>query len=184
MQLESAIISIILLGLSSQALPVALGINTKKGAISFWYAFILIATQVLFLYVGLLLGNRFLYLIEQYKNIIIFIGFFMIGTRMIIDVFRIRKGKRTYYLDHTATLMLASIAQGINTLLAGLLLTYLSSNLNRMVVILFVSTFVITIIGILLKPEKQSFAISALLTFLSAVIMLFSSVYLGLVNII
>ena len=179
MQLLNAIITIILLGLSCQVLPVALGINSKKGLITFWHAFILIFSQLLFLYVGFLLGNRFLYLVEQYKNIIIFIGFFLIGMRMIFDVFRIRKGERTYYLDHTATLILASVAQGINTLLAGLILTYLTADLRQMLIVLFIATLVITTIGIVLKAEKQSFAISALLSFVSAAFMLFSSIYLG-----
>lgn len=179
MQLTNTIITIILLGLSSQTLPVALGINTKNGLISLWHAFLLIVSQLLFLYVGFLLGNRFLYLVAQYKNVILFIGFFLIGMRMIFDVFRIRKGERTYYLDHTATLILASVAQGINTLLAGLIITYLTTDLRQMLIVLFVATLIITVIGIVLKAEKQSFAISALLSFVSAAFMLFSAVYLG-----
>lgn len=179
MQLINVIITVILLGLSSQALPVALGIHTKNGLISLWHAFILIVSQLLFLYVGYLLGNRFLHLVSQYKNIIIFIGFFLIGMRMIFDVFRIRKGERTYFLDHTATLILASVAQGINTLLAGLILTYLTANLMQLVIVLFIATLIFTVIGIILKAEKQSFAISALISFVFATFLLFSAVYLG-----
>lgn len=182
MQLINAIITIVLLALSSQALPVALGINRKKGLISFWHAFLLVVSQLLFLYAGLLIGNRFMYLLEGYRNIVIFMGFFLIGMRMMIDVFKIRKGERTYYLDNTATLILAAVAQGINTLLAGLILTFLTSNLRQMLVVLFLATLVITIIGIALKAEKQSFAISALLSFLSAAFMIFSAVYLGFFN--
>jgi putative Mn2+ efflux pump MntP len=180
--LENIIITLIVLGLANQALPVALGINTKRGIISYWHAFLLIMSQLLFLYAGLLLGNRFMYLLDNYQGVVIFVGFFMIGMRMLIDVFKVRKGERTYYLDSTATLILASVAQGINTLLAGLILTFLTSNINQLLVVLLIATIIFTATGILLKPEKQSFAISALLSFLSASFMLFSAVYLGFFN--
>ena len=177
--MENATTILILIALSIQVLPVAVGISAKKGIISFWHGFILIFTQVLFFYVGYMLGSRFLHLLENYKGIILFVGFFMIGIRMIMDVFKIRKGDRTYFLDNTATLILASIAQGINTLLAGLLLSYMTISIEQMIIILSVSVLVIMVLGFILKPEKQSFAISALLFFMSALIMIISSVYLG-----
>lgn len=177
--MENATTILILIALSIQVLPVAVGISAKKGIISFWHGFILIFTQVLFFYVGYMLGSRFLHLLENYKGIILFVGFFMIGIRMIMDVFKIRKGDRTYFLDNTATLILASIAQGINTLLAGLLLSYMAISIEQMIIILSVSVLVVMVLGFILKPEKQSFAISALLFFISALIMIISSVYLG-----
>lgn len=180
--MENVITMMILVSLSTQVLPVAVGINTKKGFFSFWHGFILIVSQVLFLYIGLSLGNRFLYLVENYKNIILFIGLFLIGIRMMMDVFKIRRGDRTYFLDNTATLILASVAQGINSLLAGILLSYMPFKFDHMIIILAISVFVITVLGMILKPEKQSFAISALLYFISGFIMIFSSVYLGFFN--
>lgn len=180
--MENTITILILIALSSQVLPVAVGINTKKGFISIWHGFILILSQLIFLYAGYILGSRFLYLLEGYKGIVLFVGFFLIGIRMMMDVFKIRKGDRTYYLDNTATLILASVAQGINTLLAGMLLTYLTFNIGKMITFLFIAVVIMTILGMILKAEKQSFAISGLLFFISGFIMIFSSLYLGFFN--
>jgi len=173
---------LVLIALSVQVLPVALGIDPKKGFISFGHGLILIVSQLLFLYVGFLLGNRFLHLLENYKEIVIFMGLFLIGVRMIMDAFKIRKGERTYILDNTTTLIMASVAQGINTLLAGLILSYISFTISQLMFVLLISTFVVTILGVLLKAKKYSYALSALLYSLSGMIMLISSVYLGFFN--
>ena len=172
----------ILIALSAQVLPVAVGINTKKGFISFWHGFILIFSQVLFLYIGLSLGKRFLHLLDNYRSIVLFIGFLLIGIRMMMDVFKIRRGDRTYFLENTATLILASVAQGINTFLAGIILTYMPLHFVRMIIILAIATIIMTTLGIILKPEKQTFAISSFLYFVSGLIMVVSSVYLGFFN--
>jgi len=173
---------LVLIALSVQVLPVALGIDPKNGFISFGHSLILIVSQLLFLYVGFLLGNRFLHLLENYKEIVIFMGLFLIGVRMIMDAFKIRKGERTYILDNTTTLIMASVAQGINTLLAGLILSYISFTISQLMFVLLISTFVVTILGVLLKAKKYSYALSALLYSLSGMIMLISSVYLGFFN--
>lgn len=180
--MENTITILILIALSTQVLPVAIGISPKKGIISFWHGFILIVSQLLFLYAGYFLGSRFLYLLENYKGIVLFVGLFLIGIRMMMDVFKIRKGDRTYFLDNTATLILASVAQGINTLLAGMLFTYLLFDINQMIFVLSIATIIMTVVGMMLKAEKQSFAISALLFFISGFIMIFSSLYLGFFN--
>jgi len=109
-------------------------------------------------------------------------GLFLIGVRMIMDAFKIRKGERTYILDNTTTLIMASVAQGINTLLAGLILSYISFTISQLMFVLLISTFVVTILGVLLKAKKYSYALSALLYSLSGMIMLISSVYLGFFN--
>jgi putative Mn2+ efflux pump MntP len=179
---ENTVTILILIALSTQVLPVAIGINPKKGFISIWHGFILIISQLIFLYAGYTLGGRFLYLLESYKGIVLFAGFFLIGMRMIVDVFKIRKGDRTYYLDNTATLILASVAQGINSLLAGMILTYLPFDISKMIIVLSIGTVIFLLLGMLLKAEKRSFAISALLFFISGLIMVFSSLYLGFFN--
>lgn len=170
---------LILIALSVQVLPVAIGIETKTGVNSILFGLILVASQLLFLYAGYLLGNRFLYLLDDYKGIVIFIGFFLIGIRILMDVFKVRRGERTYYLESTKTLLLASVAQGVNTFLAGIILSYVSLSIGNMAIILLISTFFVTLVGILIKPEKQTYTLSAFLFFLSAIVLIFSAVYLG-----
>jgi len=180
--LEKIVVILVLIALSVQVLPVALGIDPKKGFISLGHGLILIVSQLLFLYVGFLLGNRFLHLLENYKEIVIFMGLFLIGVRMIMDAFKIRKGERTYLLDNTTTLIMASVAQGINTLLAGLILSYISFTISQLMFVLLISTFIVTVVGVLLKAKKYSYTLSALLYSLSGMIILVSSVYLGFFN--
>ena len=120
------IVSVIILVLSFQVLPVAMGIDQNKGLNqTIWYALLLVLGQSLLFLFGYLLGERFMHLMEDFRGTVIFIGFFLIGIRLIMDAFKVRKGERTFSFDTTMPVLLASLAQGMNTFLAGLLLTYL-----------------------------------------------------------
>lgn len=177
--METILTILILIALSIQVFPVAIGNDVKNGLNTVINAIILIASQLLFLYLGYLVGNRFLHLLENYKGTVIFMGFFLIGIRMLMEVFKVRRGERTYYLDETKTILLASVAQGVNTFLAGVILTYVTLSIGEMSLVLLISTFIFTVIGSLIKADKQTYMLSALLVFLSAIVMIFSAVYLG-----
>lgn len=170
---------LILIALSTQVFPVAIGNDIKNGFNTIIVGIVLVASQLLFLYLGYLVGDRFLHLLENYKGTVIFIGFFLIGIRMLMEVFKVRRGERTYYLDDTKTILLASVAQGVNTFLAGVIFTFITLSIREMSIVLLISTFIFTVIGTLIKADKQSYMLSALLVFLSAIVMIFSAVYLG-----
>lgn len=177
--MEKLVVIFILISLSTQVLPVAIGIDPKKLPQSLIFGIILIISQLLFLLAGTLLGDRFLHLLETYQGIVIFVGFFLIGIRMLIDAFKIRKGERTYVLDNTRTIVLISVAQGINTFLGGLILTYFIIDIGQLVFTFFIVVTIFTILGTGLHVNKTSYVFSALIYTLSAFIIIISSVYLG-----
>lgn len=180
--MSNSFVILILFVLSSQVFPVTLGIEPKKNTTSaIGYGLILVFGQVLFLLFGLFLGDRFMYLVDGFKGIVVFIGFFLIGIRLLMDTFKVRKGERTYTIDSTLPVILASAAQGINTFLAGLLFSSLALDFQWLSIVLFILTAVVTAIGMFLKPTKQSLALSSLLFASGGLVLIVSSIYFGFI---
>jgi len=176
----TTILAFIIISLSIQVFPVAIGIDRSKGFIqSAWFGSILILGQILFFVLGYLLGDRFMHLMSGFKGIVIFIGFFLIGIRMNMEAFKVKKGERTYIIDDTKTVALASVAQGINTFLAAMLFTFLPVERQWLLIVLVIAALIVTITGLFLKPGRQSFAVSSFLFFMSGMVMVVSAVYLG-----
>lgn len=174
------VVILILFVLSLQLFPVALGIDFEKNiGASIWYGSILVLGQLLFLLFGLFLGERFMYLVEGFKGIVVFIGFFLIGIRLLMDTFKVRKGERTYTIDSTLQIALASSAQAINTFLAGLLFSSLPLDFQWLFMVLLVLSVVVTALGLFLKATKQTLALSSLFFVLGGIFMIVSSIYFG-----
>jgi len=97
----------VLSALAFQVFPVALGADFKKDTSN---ASMLIATlvltQTLMLWLATLVGQRFLYLTEEYRNTIVFIGFFLVGMRVAMESFAVRKGERTFNADNNQNIFL------------------------------------------------------------------------------
>lgn len=179
----NVIILLVLFSLTLQLFPVALGINyreLKSRAVA--YAFILILGQVVLFLLGYMLGERFLYLVEGFKGTVIFIGFSLIGIRMVMEAFQVRKGVRTFVMDNVSTVTLASVAQAVNTFLAGMLLTYLPVERNSLSLALFLFALIVSFTGVVMKPNKEARLLSSLFFMLSGVVILFSGLYLGFFN--
>ncbi|NQU35800.1 MAG: hypothetical protein HQ521_21435 [Bacteroidetes bacterium] len=174
----STIVFLILIFLSFQVLPVAIGINVGgKPAKTILLILILSATQLSTYWLGLKLGSTFMYLMEGFKGIIVFIGFVLIGIRMLMEVFNIRKGERTYSIDSVGYVAMASFAQGINSFLVGLMYYFILIDERDTLIILFAATIVISIVGITMKPGKLTLAFASLLYTLGGLVMLFAAVY-------
>lgn len=172
--------AVIIITLSFQVLPAALGIDQNKGLNqTIWFALLLLLGQGLLFFFGFLLGERFMHLMESFKGTVIFIGFFLIGIRMIVDAFKVRKGERTYPFDSSMPVIFASVALGINTFLAGLILTYLPFERQWLTIILTIATLLMTGIGTMMKPGKTSFSFASFLFLIGGLWMIFSSIYLG-----
>ena len=170
----------IIVVLSIQVIPAALGIDPKKDLnLTIWFALILILGQSTLFLIGFLLGHRLMHLMDDFKGTVLFIGFFLIGIRMIMEAFKVRKGERTFTFESTKSVILVSLALGINTFLAGLLFTYLSFERHWLTVILTSATLVSVGIGTVMTPGKTGFTISSLLFLAGGLWMIFSSLYLG-----
>ena len=178
-----AVVTVIIITLSFQVFPAALGIDqTKSLNQTIWFALILLLGQSLLFLVGYIIGDRIMHLLEDYKGTVLFVGFFLIGIRLMLDAFKVRKGERTYYYDLTIPVILSSLALGINTFLAGILLIYLPFDRHWLSIILTISTLLMVGIGTAMKPGKTTFSLGSLLFFLGGIWMIFSSVYLGFFN--
>ncbi len=170
---------VILLILSLQVMPVALGINNSKMNI-FNVAssiFLLILGQVLLFLLGVLLGNHLMHLINGIKRFILFFGFFIIAVRMIMEALEIRKGKRTYLLDKAKQFILPSIAQAINTFLAGILFYFLPVYLGKDLIYLSIFSLSFSVPFVFIKNEKHSMLAVSLLYMVSGGLLSLLSFY-------
>lgn len=149
---------VILLILSFQVMPIALGIdNSKMSIVNIASSvFLLIFGQVLLFLLGVLLGNHFMHLIYGIKRFILFIGFFIIAVRLIMEALEIRKGKRTYLFEKANQFILPSIAQAINTFLAGILFYFLPTHLGKDLIYLSIFSLSFSVPFAFIKNEKHA----------------------------
>jgi len=166
--------------LASQTYPTFLGTNrASKSSKSFLFVLIPVATQISFFWLGYVIGNNFIYLMQDFKTVVVFIGFLIIGIRFIVDAFTVRKGKRTFQTENILQLVLASIAQSTNTFLLGLLFCFFNINLLQTLAFLGFATMIFSFAGILSKTSKRSLAFASLLFLSGGIFMIASSFYLA-----
>ncbi len=176
----SLLVILIIVFLSIQVFPVAVGINVEgKAGKAIILILVLSFVQVLTYWLGLLLGESFMYLMDNFRGAVFFIGFLLVGIRMLMETFNIRKGERTYSIESIGHVTLASLAQGINTFLVGLLFYYVSFDEKFSLLLLLTLTVIVSIVGILMKPGKLTLAFASLLYAIGGLIMLISAVYIS-----
>ncbi len=174
------LIAIILGILSFQVLPVALDFDIKRGiGRTLWFGLILLLGQLLLFVAGYYLGRRFMHQLDDFIGAVIFAGFFLVGIRFIMDAFKVRKGERTFNTESSFTVFLASMAQGINTFLAGILISSIVDKSDYLMLVIGVATILVIAFGIAMKPQKQTFVFASLLYFIGGFVLIFGSVYLG-----
>jgi len=164
--------------LSFQVFPVALGISGKESLKNTVFPIVILAlSQTVLFLAGYYLGGKFMYLLRGYTSTVLFIGFFIIGIRMFMEAFKIRKGERTYELNDQRKVLLAATAQAVNTFLAGLLLYFIPLNIVTVTTLLFAVSLVMTVGGVVVDPGKQSLSFASLLYLISGILIIVSSVY-------
>lgn len=176
----SLLVTLIIIFLSFQVFPVAIGINVAgKLGKAVILVVVLSVVQVSTYWLGLVFGETFMHLMDDFSGVVFFIGFLLIGIRMLMETFNIRKGERTYSIDSIGHVAIASLAQGINTFLAGLLFYYIFFDEQGTIILLFVLTVIVAIAGIVMKPGKLTLAFASLLYAIGGLIMLISAVYIS-----
>jgi len=172
------IVVLIILFLSVQVFPVAIGVFIKGNWLkATLFVIVLSLLQVVAYWLGLKLGSTFMHLMDGFKGVVFILGFLLIGIRMLMETLTIRKGERTYSIDSVGFVILASFAQSMNTFLAGLLFNYLNINEPFTLILLLGLTIIIATIGVMLKPEKQSLIFASLLYTLGGITMIISGIY-------
>jgi len=170
----------ILLFLAAQLFTVAIGIDFKQsGAKAILFVFSLAIGQAFLFWIGYSLGNLFMYLMEGFKSFVIFAALFLIAIRMLMESFQVWKGLRTYSLDSLRLSVFASLAQGINAFLVGLLFIFLPFEKNWLTIVLFAFALLFSLAGALVKTTKNSLTFAALMFVLGGILMTFSSIYIS-----
>lgn len=176
----TAVIVLIIIFLSVQVFPVAVGIRVAgKPVKAVQLVVVLSLTQLLTYWLGLKLGSSFMHLMDGFKGVVFFLGFLLIGIRMLMETFNIRKGERTYSIDSIGHVALASLAQGMNTFLSGLLFYYLAVDEQFTIILLFILTVVVATTGIVMKSGKLTLAFASLLYALGGMVMIISAIYVS-----
>ena len=173
--------ALIIFALAVQVVPAGLSLNVGSDRLKALMATaIMVVVQTLMLGFGRLLSGSFMHLIAGWANGIVFAVFFMIGIRMIMDAFKIRKGKVAYRLEEPKFMLLTSIAQSINSFLAGMMF-YFFGNINfqtSLIAIFLLTTFMI-LPAIYTVQDRTSRSFASLLYMIGGLIFVFSSFYLG-----
>ncbi|MBT3174297.1 MAG: hypothetical protein HN336_05575 [Lentimicrobiaceae bacterium] len=177
----TVLVTLIMIFLSFHVLPLAIGINIKSHPLKSLLTFILIVSIQVFIYwLGIWAGNMFMYLMDGFSGVIIFIGFLLIGIRMLMEVFNIRKGERSYSHEKFWHIALASLAQGINSFLVGLMFYYIPTiNVRYTLIVLLIAVSVISLIGLFMKSQKLNLVFASLLYAIGGIGMLFSGCFLA-----
>jgi hypothetical protein len=174
------LIGISILFLGFQTFPVSLGSELKSNpTFSLQVILSLSAVQVFMFWLGLFLGDKFLYLAGNYGNIILFVGFLLIGLRVSIETFAIRKGERTFNLDDGKSILLASTAQSINSLLAGILLSLFIIDHFIYFGFLAIAALSFSALGTWLKLSKSSLAFASFIYLIGGIFFIAISFYFG-----
>lgn len=176
--MNSIVIIILLVAISAQVFPVALGFNIRgKVVVTATGSLILILSQVLLFWIGLSTGSSFMYLLSGFDKAVLFIGFLLLAVRFLMEVFKIRKGDRTYQLDSIMPVLLASLAQGINTFLLGIILSLITIDVNGAILVLAISSTIFSLLGVIMKAERLGLSLASLFYLLSGLVILFSGAY-------
>jgi len=176
----TAFVVIIIFFLSVQVFPVAIGIDvTGKPGKAVILIVVLSLVQVVTYWLGLKLGSTFMHLMDGFKGAVFFIGFLLIGIRMLLETINIHKSERTYSVNNVGLVILASIAQGMNAFLVGLLFNYLSIDEKFTLIILFAITIVIATSGIIMKPNKLALSLASLFYALGGLVMIVFAIYIS-----
>ncbi len=176
----TAFIVIIIFFLSVQVFPVAIGINvTGKPGKAVILIVVLSLVQVVTYWLGLKLGSTFMHLMDGFKGAVFFIGFLLIGIRMLMETINIHKGERTYSVNSVGHVILVSIAQSINAFLTGLLFNYLTIDKGFTLILLTIITTVIAITGIIMKPGKFALSLASLIYALGGLVMIVFAIYIS-----
>jgi hypothetical protein len=177
--MENIIIVLLFVAFAVQAAPVSLGLNSSRPGIAHLAIriSIIVLMQLAMLFLGILLGNRFMFMLESDKRMVLFAGFFLLAIRYFLEVFKIRKGERTYPVNNDLDILVPSVAVSINTFLGGILLYYVNVTRQSALLYLFVFSLLTSLFYAFQPFKKQSFASVSLIYFVSGIIFIVISFY-------
>lgn len=159
--------------LSCNIFPLTLGANSNNENTAFrslMYAIGFGAMMGLFYYLGSLLGNQVMYLMERHIIFIVFALFLMVGVRMIIEALKVRKGTRAFALSGNASFFMISFAASINAFFIGLAAPYFENLGFKMPLWIALAAFVWAFTAMRLSFSRINIIFASFLQFIAAII--------------
>lgn len=183
--MNTIISAFLVLTLTSGTFPLALGLQSQEQKA--WPQRLLIAlifgvVQALMVYLGQLLGQRFMHLFAAHSQIVVFAIFSLIAFRMILETLRIRKENRLFAFESYSKLFIVAIAASINTLIAGMAFSGLQLDGTAMTLAFLLAGFAWAVVG-LSKPINRINILMASVSQLISAFIIFVISFLYLFNI-
>jgi len=173
------ILALIIFALATHVIPSGITLNVGVDRLKAIIATAIVAIlQVLMFGLGKLLGELFLDLIGNWGKGVVFVIFFLISVRMVMEAFKIRKGEINQSLDNPKLMALTGLAQGIDAFLVGMMFYYFPEVKfqTSMIGLFFLSTFMF-LPAIYTDRTKTSLALVSLLYMVGSLIFGFSAIY-------
>jgi len=173
--------ALIIFSLSVQVVPAGLSYKAEKNKIKgALVAVVMVFVEVMMFGLGKLLGSSFLHLLANWKNGIVFAVFFITGVRMIMDAFKIRKGKVAYRLVEPKFVFLTAVAQSINTFIIGLMFYFFPHiDFKTSLIALSLLSFFMILPSIFTPQNRISLSFAAVLYVLGGGFFVLTAFYLG-----
>lgn len=163
------------MALSCNVFPYALGLNKDKDNSTSTYILyplcLGLILGVLF-WLGSLLGSTFMHILGNFTYIVVFTIFMMIGARMIMNAYKVRKGTNIFYIETFKTLFVIGIVAGMNVFMIGLGAEYFTTWNFYFPIGIGLGSIVWSVIGTLLPVTKINVLISSLALFISSLIVI------------
>jgi len=178
------VLYLILFSLAVQVVPAGISFRLRSNKFKTFQAVLVMAVmQAVMISAGAFLSATFMHLIEDWKNGIVLAVFFVIGIRMMMDAFNIRKGKTAYHLETPLFLLLTAIAQSINTFLAGMMFYFFPEvSIQKASWLLLGLAALMMLYSVWMAGNKQAKVMAALLYVIAAVIFISSSFFLAITH--
>jgi len=124
----------------------------KKKIYFFFIPFTFALFQVLFLYIGYILGSFLELYLKNYLKYIVFLIFSFMGLKLIIDAF-INKNKEQEILDSISKIVIQGIITSCDSLFLGMPLAFNSNEYLIFLLIIGISTFFICFIALCFRNK-------------------------------
>jgi putative Mn2+ efflux pump MntP len=170
---------LIIFALAVHVIPPGLHLTVGSNRLQAIMATAIVAVlQVMLFGFGRLMGGTFLHLVEGMKTGILFFTFFLVGVRMAMEAFKIRKGDVVMRLDNTKLMVLTGVAQGIDAFLVGMMFYFFPEvKLETILIALFLMASFLMMPAIYTGEKKGAYSFVSLLYLVGALVFVFSSLY-------
>jgi len=111
-------------------------------------AFFFALFQGIMPFFGWLLGDAFSQSLHSYNNYIAFSIFVLIGIKMIYDSLKGTPKNKNFIIDNLRVIIGLSIATSLDALIIGMSFGFFSINIFKIMLIIFVITFIFSILGV------------------------------------